>query len=261
MATAMSSGGWKRAFSHAKETEAEGAKYFEGYFKEAKVVKVVDVGSHEPYSSSDASTRGQFRPTYTEAIDNDDAERGGFCQPSGLANFFKRKKTSKSGMLTDTSPLLDIVVDSTVVVDDIPNLTAAVDTGIPETEIADRENGMTRQICRAWLKHTYLQLGQACKSANCERRHLIEAKSIGFLYKDYSFKGLATAQRNSIIAQIQAAALCPEIEIKDDISIKDDDSSDIIRNVDGRNVEKRKKTKAHYKNKFKKNDKERRKKK
>ena len=36
MTSVQSFAGWKRAFDHAKDTEAEGAKYFEGFFKKLR---------------------------------------------------------------------------------------------------------------------------------------------------------------------------------------------------------------------------------
>jgi hypothetical protein len=63
-----------------------------------------------------------------------------------------------------------------------------------------------RQICRAWLKHTYLSLGQPCTNAapeGCPRKHAITC-SPEALYKDYSFKGLSKGQKKSIFARVSA---------------------------------------------------------
>lgn len=196
----MSDAGWKRAFCRAQETEAEGEKYFEGFFKRSKTIsgtvtaavnddlKSGQVGSLRNAAAevTDEITQSVSRPT--EPGETEDVERGGFCQPAGLATFFKNLISSRSEIAGHD----DAIVDH----EDISDLPVAV----------VRENGMARQICRAWLKNNFLKLGEACKNPNCERRHIIDSCSVGMLYKDYSFKGLTAAQRNSIIAQVQSGA-------------------------------------------------------
>ena len=126
--------------------------------------------------------------------ETDDVERGGFCQPAGLAKFFASTKCSGQK-------------DSLGSIDGAASFTQGAPTAVSDViDSVERESGATRQICRAWLKNTFLQLGQPCKNASCERRHLIESRGIGSLYKDYSFKGLTAVQRSSIISQVQASA-------------------------------------------------------
>lgn len=190
--------GWKRAFSHAKDTEAEGAKYFEGFFKRSRrgdesVTPQEDPSNAIHTALSEPHERKSFRPTYSGEVEKEDVERGGFCQPASLASFFQHRKGGDAVISHLPIGENDQCLASASLLDKLP-------------DVIDRGNGMARQICRAWLKNTFLQLGQPCKNLTCERRHLIESKSIGLLYKDYSFKGLTAAQRNSIIIQVQAAA-------------------------------------------------------
>lgn len=196
----MSNSGWKRAFCRAQDTEAEGEKYFEGFFKKSKTVsavtdpvdkdlKTAHIGTDDTESMkvSDESAKSILKLTEPKETE-DDVERGGFCQPTGLASFFKDIMSSRSEISGHHVLDVDNQIGS-----DLP-------------VVVVKENGMARQICRAWLKNNFLKLGEACKNPDCERRHVIDSCSVGTLYKDYSFKGLTAAQRNSIIAQVQSGA-------------------------------------------------------
>ena len=192
---------WKAAFTHARDTEAEGAQYFEGFFKKAKFVAegstptIQNIVTSAEFVGTDDYVKGDIaRGTSTE--ETDDTERGGFCQPAGLAKFFASTKCSVHGGFlgnNDDNGSAQVMEQSSAAVSDIADST-------------ERESGATRQICRAWLKNNFLQLGQPCKNASCERRHVIESRSIGSLYKDYSFKGLSAVQRASIVSQVQSSA-------------------------------------------------------
>ena len=198
------SSSWGKAFRHARDTEAEGAQYFEGFFKKAKIVlegstsTIVDqVQDVEAGSKAIGTDTTNLREDALEGVsteETDDVERGGFCQPAALAKFFASTKCPGQK-------------DSLGRIDGAAQVTQGASTAASDvTDSVERESGATRQICRAWLKNTFLQLGQPCKNASCERRHLIESRSIGSLYKDYSFKGLTAVQRSSIISQVQASA-------------------------------------------------------
>lgn len=197
----MSNAGWKRAFCRAQDIEAEGEKYFEGFFKKSKTVSAVTDPVDENIKTArkgadenavmkvcDENTKSISELTEPGETEDVDVERGGFCQPTGLASFFKDILKTDS----DKTGPVDLVVGP------------AIDLDLPVVVV--RENGMARQICRAWLKNNFLNLGEACKNPECERRHVIDSCSVGTLYKDYSFKGLTAAQRNSIIAQVQSGA-------------------------------------------------------
>ena len=198
------SSSWGKAFRHARDTEAEGAQYFEGFFKKAKIVAedstptIQNIVTSAEFMGSDDYVKGDIaRGTSTE--ETDDTERGGFCQPAGLAKFFASTKCSgHGGILGNNDVSAQVMEQASAAVSDIADST-------------ERESSATRQICRAWLKNNFLQLGQPCKNASCERRHVIESRSIGSLYKDYSFKGLSAVQRASIISQVQSsAAIVPD---------------------------------------------------
>ena len=63
-------------------------------------------------------------------------------------------------------------------------------------------NSQPKQICRKWLKFTFLSIGSNCSDKNCQRKHeIVESKDGGFhkLYGDYSFKGLNKKQQSAIL--------------------------------------------------------------
>ena len=201
MQTTQSFAGWKRAFDRAINTEAEGAKHFEGFLKKLKKndespIFLEDKSSSIGTALSEPLQREKFRPTYSGEVEKEIVERGGFCQPANLASFFKKGKSEEDA--------------ATLSVPKWGNVEEIKIASLSETSHnlnIDKGNGVQRQICRAWLKNTYLQLGSPCNNVSCDRRHLIESKSLGSLYKDYSFKGLTTAQRNSITNQVRLAAI------------------------------------------------------
>jgi hypothetical protein len=198
----MSNSGWKRAFCRAQDIEAEGEKYFEGFFKKSKTVtaatdpvnqdsKIASTGINEKVAtiiSAESAKKSVSKLTDLGETEEVDVERGGFCQPTGLASFFKDIMDSRPDEGVPDYLVVDPQIDSDLSV------------------VVVKENGMARQICRAWLKNNFLKLGEACKNPDCERRHILDSCSVGTLYKDYSFKGLTAAQRNSIIAQVQSGA-------------------------------------------------------
>jgi hypothetical protein len=69
------------------------------------------------------------------------------------------------------------------------------------------ESSLLKQICRAWLKNTYLGIGAACSTAVCSRKHSLAGMSTGQLYSDFSFKGLSKDQRKRIISRASSDAL------------------------------------------------------
>jgi hypothetical protein len=175
-------------FTNAVNVEAEGAKYFEEFITvKTKLMAAGTETTAIPSSSSSQAPQGAVDTDADADADADD-DVGGFCQPTGLAQFVKK------------------IRDPSVHSDEMPQ--SQLHTAETLTDPSDdlEKNNMNRQICRAWLKHSYLKIGQPCKNANCERRHDLLNMNVGNLYKDYSFKGLPTAQRNAIIKQVQNAA-------------------------------------------------------
>ena len=201
MQTTQSFAGWKRAFDRAKNTEAEGAKHFEGFLKKLRkndesLIFLEDKSSSIGTALSEPIQREKFRPTYSGEVEKEILERGGFCQPTNLASFFKKGKSEEDAAMLNV-PRWGNVEEMKI---------ASLSETSHDVNI-DKGNGVQRQICRAWLKNTYLQLGSPCNNVSCDRRHLIESKSLGSLYKDYSFKGLTTVQRNTITNQVRLAAI------------------------------------------------------
>ncbi len=71
-----------------------------------------------------------------------------------------------------------------------------------ETKVYENsKRGMSNQLCRTWLKHKYLNLGNACKG--CERMHSLP-ENLGHIWNDFSFKGLSAPQRASILKQAES---------------------------------------------------------
>lgn len=64
------------------------------------------------------------------------------------------------------------------------------------------EEACARQICRTWLKHTYLQIGAPCVDEACLRLHEISCRADS-LYKDFSFKGLPQKHRKRILERVR----------------------------------------------------------
>ena len=176
------SNGWATVFTNAVNVEAEGAKYFEGFITtKAKLTVQTEAAATVPSSSQTAQS-------VADAGAGADDDIGGFCQPTGLALFVKN------------------VRDPSVHHDEIPLSQVHATELLTDASDDPEKNNMHRQICRAWLKHAYLNVGKACNNAKCERRHDLLNMTTGNLYKDYSFKGLPTGQRNAIIKQVQDAA-------------------------------------------------------
>ena len=232
----MTLSAWKSAFSHEIDTEAEGAKYFLGHFKKSRIVdsnpatstgisgQQSDIRLDGDITVMETSDSKVLRLIPAPSQDADEDERGGFCQPAGLAIFFKNLKSDSRDAPHEGS---DAHNNSESRHAEILPVNAI------SSDVAETDNNMGRQICRAWLKNNFLQLGQPCKNANCERRHVIESRSIGSLYKDYSFKGLSPAQRNSIISQVQAASTSsvPIVKRVESISDEKDESPSAVEIV------------------------------
>ena len=115
----------------------------------------------------------------------EEGKSGAFCQPPLLAAFVTMLSGTTSAAASATA--------------DFEKITA---------EIQDTKNvgdSLTKQICRKWLKHTFLGLGTECSEGSdaCPRKHDLPP-NLNLLYKDYSFKGLTSQQRKKIIAKAQA---------------------------------------------------------
>ena len=139
--------------------------------------------------------------------DDEDDEEGGFSQPNKLAKFLRQ--------LDNTSIAIDNIIQ--------------VGNNIDDTTTKQIDN-MNRQICRIWLKHTYLGSDVACNDGTCMRKHSIDLNpdSLGRLYKDYSFKGLNQGQRQRIINKIKDDNNINISNIKKD---KKDDSKNISPHI------------------------------
>ena len=114
----------------------------------------------------------------------DEGKSGAFCQPPLLAAFVAMLAGTGSEAMTAAAAF--------------ETATAIGQAG------KGAEGGLAKQICRTWLKYTFLGLGKECTVGDdldaCPRKHGLPA-NLNLLYKDYSFKGLAPQQRKKIIAK------------------------------------------------------------
>ena len=112
----------------------------------------------------------------------DEGKSGAFCQPPLLAAFVAMLAGTGSEAMTAAA--------------DFETATAVEQAG------KGAEGGLAKQICRTWLKYTFLGLGKECTVGDdaCPRKHSLPA-NLNLLYKDYSFKGLAPQQRKKIIVK------------------------------------------------------------
>lgn len=166
---------WTAAFKHAKSVEAEGRLAFSDVLDDPNS----EFGSR--HSKRKALLDQDGGQVTEEIVEDDHPKAGCFRQPVGLSQFYKRIKSSNDG----TDELATTTIETEV-----------------EDEAARLAKNMAKQICRQWLKHHYLQLGEACDGSKCGRSHA-PPSSAKQMYKDYSFKGLPKQHRAKIIDQIE----------------------------------------------------------
>jgi hypothetical protein len=162
---------WEEAFLHARSVAA------------ASDATVADFVERQNRIHDDGGVGGG----------DDDSKKhvdtGAFNQPRELAEFVSTYILG-AGSATTASPLTDS-----------KSKEEGKESASRKTDKADN---IARQICRAWLKHTYLGLGKPCKSdassVACMRRHQLPS-NVNLLYKDYSFMGLSAPQRKAILAK------------------------------------------------------------
>lgn len=176
----MSNNPWNAAFKKAVEVDTEGERDFADVPRTAAKKRDRDGNS--------GSLNTESSSVIIDANQEDDTEESsGFCQPVKLAMFVK-DRISK-GKETTVSGAFENATEEA-----------------PEQEIKERDmvEVCGRQICRTWLKFSYLDNGNPCPEGNaCLRKHAITCKP-ELLYKDYSFKGLSPKQRKRIMDKLTA---------------------------------------------------------
>jgi hypothetical protein len=213
---------WATAFHQAKLVENEGAVAFADFFerrereKRLKLDEECEVDSSSTSTSASASlpkaaaaaaamsssTKGGARSGNVGDIgDDEDGEGGadeGACG-SGYAQSRKISRFVQSLLSQPPSAKSNGPVSFATTTQRPLNAASGDSTSSAATATADN---LGRQLCRQWLKFAYLGLGEKCNEATCQRKHEIIGNPMR-LYKDYSFKGLTTAQRNSIIETVK----------------------------------------------------------
>ena len=182
----MASDPWSSAFKRAVEVDQEGEKDFADMKK----------------SSGKRKLDNSTTPTGDDSKNSDDEqdESGGFCQPLKLSKFVN-KVARKDGQEKEGTQTGDAVNETN------KGPAQNNETDEPHSEPYVEERDMTvvcgRQLCRSWLKYTYLKLGGPCPDT-CLRKHEITCKP-ELLYKDYAFKGLSAKQRKDIMQQLKSS--------------------------------------------------------
>ena len=232
---------WIAAFARAKAIEAVGAQDFADFFNPSSVPSSSSFSSSLPTAAEDdleASGRG-----------DDELGGGGFRQPRGLAQFSRqllvKKDLQKSGKSVVGSTKGRKVTDGEKV--DSPAPLCCWDSN--ERGSSSGGGGMARQICRQWLKNSYLSIGKACGAGDgCPRLHVITGNPM-LLYKDFSFKGLPQSSKNTILEAVkkeqEAAAKSSSVNVFSSSSLSS--SSTIVDTVgeESRSLKKRKSKHEH----------------
>jgi hypothetical protein len=148
----------------------------------AIATKVADEHKDDPFFAK--------KRLHSSAIEeeHDDEEAGGFKQPRRLAQFAKSAITSTN----QEEPAIPLPSNC----ESVENVSDSKSYGRPSLE-----ERCAKQICRQWLKHEYLDLGEKC-DGSCGRLHIVVGNPER-LYKDFAFKGLTTAQRKTIIGKVK----------------------------------------------------------
>lgn len=128
--------------------------------------------------------------------DTDEDECGAFNQPAKLARFMTSIASTETNPLrsVDTLSKGECETDKDGVASDRND---EIETSEPRQRSLEERCSM--QICRNWLKHTFLSLGKACKASPCLRLHQLPEQSQR-LYNDFSFKGLQSKQQKTILS-------------------------------------------------------------
>eukprot|EP01032_Pedospumella_encystans_P024075 gene24075-27238_t len=177
----MSANPWTLAFKRAVEVEEEGAKDFVEIIAQhaQKKQRLLVDESTDGKNNSGREENSNAAAGKTESDLNSDGDEG--VSSSGQSHL---PQLSKFVLETTQRTLPNVKGNS----DELDQTDSAVDNNVPQER--DMVEVCGRQMCRAWLKHTYLQIGNPCKDGEaCLRKHGVTCKP-EHLYKDYSFKGI-----------------------------------------------------------------------
>jgi len=194
----MTANPWSLAFKRAVEVEEEGAKDFVEIIAQhaQKKQRLIVDGSTCGTKHSESEETSNLIPSKSEGDSISDVDEG--VSSSGQSHL---PQLSKFVMETTHRKLPNAKGESDE--SDQPGSTS--ENNIPQER--DMVEVCGRQMCRAWLKHTYLQIGNPCKDGEaCLRKHGVTCKP-EHLYKDYSFKGLSAKQRKTIMDKLKAESV------------------------------------------------------
>lgn len=197
-ANQMSANPWTLAFKRAVEVEEEGAKDFVEIIAQHAQKKqrlLVDDSTSEKknYESEENCNTVAGK---SESDLNSEGDEG--VSSSGQSHL---PQLSKFVMETTQRKLPNVQGNS----DELDQSGSTSENNVPQER--DMVEVCGRQMCRAWLKHTYLQIGNPCKDGEaCLRKHGVTCKP-EHLYKDYSFKGLSAKQRKTIMDKLKAESV------------------------------------------------------
>lgn len=137
--------------------------------------------------------------------DTDEDECGAFNQPAKLARFMKSIGSLEAMPIQS----IDTILQSDGNIDEDARNDKKDKIEPSEPRQRSLEERCSTQICRNWLKHTFLSLGKACKANPCPRLHQLPEQSQR-LYSDYSFKGLQSKQQKVILSSYKKKSINDE---------------------------------------------------
>lgn len=204
-------------------------------FREAeRVAEEVEeeVVRRDPQFPFQSSSRKKKR-NQSEPADEDEDDIGAFRQPAKLAKFLQSSLSQDSSCgLHQTAKTAGTdsqqAINSLDSEDNITKVTpqpAESAEGEEQSIRLSLEERCARQICRKWLKHTFLQVKAAC-DGRCGRLHTIpdDPKK---MYSDFSFKGLPPNQQKKILRACmtkKSQELSTEISIAEKTAINSEGS-------------------------------------
>ena len=163
---------WSRAFQKATKLTEEGKALFgEGYF-DTDIGNPVYTKCKNDEDRSDSSDSGT-REGRSKEIKRTKRKLDTFLDERD-GNEEHTKTNSKKRKKADGAYFLSCFVNQIMNEGQPGNISkreSCEQTTKPENSIL--MESMKKQICRTWLKHTFLGIGQPCPSDNCPRTHKI----------------------------------------------------------------------------------------
>lgn len=145
--------------------------------------------------------------TSDRKYDSDNDDFGGFKQPLKLARYMSQYVGSNDTKIVNINNPKCIESNEEKMINTNNDNCNIINSDKQEYHTSKPERNMVevcgKQICRAWLKHTYLDIGKQCQNKNCLRMHDIVVTNPESLYNDFSFKGLSIHHRKHILEKLK----------------------------------------------------------